>query len=179
MRRTVPSLVLAAVLAAVLAVCVSSAASAKPHPDHASVNDKAGDAPAAIDLVSANYRITKREARYRVKVRDLGETGLFAFEIWPLTDAWDRLAVHREGGRTVAKVYYIDASLEHSPDPVPHLVKCPELQVSWRTKSNEILVTWPIKCRIASKPYTRPFEFHVFSRLGSVHDATPARTLDF
>src|SRR4029450_989398 len=108
MRRTVPSLVLAAAIGAVLAAPGMSSASAKPHPDHASVTDRAGDAPAGVDLRSGTYFISKREARFTARVKDLTETTFLAFEIWPLNEGWDRVAVFRENGRTVAKVYWID-----------------------------------------------------------------------
>ena len=183
MRRTLPSLVLAAALAAGLAVSGSGAASAKPHPDHASVKDKSGDRPAGIDLVSGSYFISKREARFTAKVRNLTDTTFLAFEIWPLNEGWDRLAVYRERGRTVAKVYWIDNSLEDSNKPVPHLVKCPGLKVSWQASKDKVSVVWPGKCLVMSRPYALPFEFHVFSRFGGVRnsrtDALPARTLDF
>ena len=183
MLRTLSSVVLASALAVGLAVSAPGAASAKPHPDHASVKDKVGDRRAGIDLVAGSYFISKREARFTARVRDLTDRTFLAFEIWPLNEGWDRLAVYRERGRTVAKVYWIDNSLVDSPDPVPHPVKCPSLKVSWQPARNKVSVTWPVRCRVMSRPYSRPFEFHVFSRFGGVRnsptDALPARTLDF
>ena len=116
-------------------------------------------------------------------MRDLTDTTFLAFEIWPLTDAWDRLAVFKENGKVVGKVYFVDNSLEDSNQPVPHLVKCRDLQVRWHEASSSVSVVWPQSCRQASRPSTLPFEFHVFSRFGGVrnspHDSLPARTLGF
>jgi hypothetical protein len=182
MRRTSCSLV-AALLAAGLAVAGSGPASAKPHPTHARVHDRSGDAPAGVDLVSGTYGVNRRQATFTATVRNLTDTTFLAFEIWPLTDAWDRLAVFKEHGKVVGRVYFVDNSLEDSNHPVPHLVKCPDLQVRWHDASNSVSVVWPASCRQASRPSTLPFEFHVFSRFGSArssaHDSLPARTLGF
>jgi hypothetical protein len=170
-------------MALVLAASGSGVASAKPHPSRASVTDRAGDAPTGIDLVSGTYSIARKQARFTAKVTNLTETTFLAFEIWPLTDAWDRLAVYRENGKTVGKVYFVDNGDENSTVPVPHLVKCPGLKVSWQPSRNQVSVTWPSTCLQASRPYTLPFQFHVFSRFGGVKnsktDALPPRTLDF
>ena len=183
MRRPLRSLVLALVTALALAVSGSGAAQAKPHPNHASVSDRAGDVAAGIDLVSGTYFVSKGEARFTAKVKRLTETTFLAFEISPLNEGWDRLAVYRENGRTVGKVYWIDNSLEDSNQPVPHAVKCPGLKVSWNFRTDRVTVTWPSKCLVMSKPYSLPFVFQVFSRFGGVtnspSDELPGRTLDF
>jgi hypothetical protein len=182
MRRTVSCLA-SAVLAAGLAASGAGAASAKPHPTHARVHDRPGDAPAGVDLLSGTYGVSRQQATFTATVRDLTDTTFLAFEIWPLTDAWDRLAVFKDHGKVVGKVYFIDNSLEDSDKPVPHLVKCKNLQVRWHAANNSVSVVWPASCRQASRPSTLPFEFHVFSRFGGVrnspHDALPARTLGF
>ena len=182
MRSLVTSVAIA-VLAVGLTVPGASPASAKPHPTHARVHDRAGDAPAGVDLLSGTYGISRRQATFTATVRDLTDKTFLAFEIWPLTDAWDRLAVFKENGKVVGKVYFIDNSLEDSNKPVPHLVACKDLQVRWHTASNSVSVVWPASCRQASRPSTLPFEFHVFSRFGGVrnsaHDSLPARTLGF
>src|SRR3954447_264524 len=128
MRRTSTALV-TAVLAGCLAVSGSGPASAKPHPSHARVHDPSGDAPAGVDLVSGTYGIIRQQATFTATVRKLTDTTFLAFEIWPLTDAWDRLAVFKAHGKVVGRVYFVDNSLEESDHPVPHLVRCPDLQV--------------------------------------------------
>ncbi|HET6937521.1 MAG TPA: hypothetical protein VFI19_02900 [Nocardioides sp.] len=182
MRRT-SSVVVTAVLAMGLAWTGSGPAIAKPHPSHARVHDPSGDAPAGVDLVSGTYGVIRQQATFTAKVRDLTDTTFLAFEIWPLTDAWDRLAVFKEHGKVVGRVYFVDNSLEDSNEPVPHLVKCRNLQVRWHEASNSVSVVWPQSCRQASRPSALPFEFHVFSRFGGVrnspHDSLPARTLGF
>jgi len=182
MRRT-PASVAIALLVLGLTVSGAGAASAQAHPDHASVHDRAGDAPAGVDLLSGSYSISKQQAKFTAKVRGLTDTTFLAFEVWPLTDAWDRLAVFKEDGKVVGKVYFVDNSLEDSDKPVPHPVMCRNLKVHWDAASNTVSVVWPSFCRQASRPSTLPFEFHVFSRLGglrnSPHDSLPARTLDF
>src|SRR4051812_27733940 len=136
MRRT-SSAVLAVVLALGVAASGSGPADAKPHhPSHARVHDRAGDAPAGVDLVSGTYGIIRQQATFTATVRDLTDRTFLAFEIWPLTDAWDRLAVFKEHGKVVGRVYFIDNSLEDSDQPVPHLVKCPGLQVRWHPARN-------------------------------------------
>jgi len=183
MPRPLPSLVLAAAMALALALSGSGAAHAKAHPDHASVRDRTGEVAPGVDLVSGTYFVSKGEARFTAKVKRLTETTFLAFEISPLNEGWDRLAVYRENGRTVGKVYWIDNSLEDSNEPVPHPVKCPGLKVSWNFRTDRVTVTWPSKCLVMSKPYSLPFVFQVFSRLGgakhSPSDELPARTLDF
>src|SRR4051812_44228843 len=181
MRRT--SLLIAVLPALVLTASSMSPASADGHPSHARVHDPSGDAPAGVDLVSGTYGIIRTQATFTAKVRDLSDTTFLAFEIWPLTDAWDRLVVFKENGKVVGRVYFVDNSLEDSNQPVPHLVRCPDLQVRWHEASSSVSVVWPQSCRQASRPSTLPFEFHVFSRLGGVrnspHDSLPARTLGF
>jgi hypothetical protein len=182
MRRT-SSVVVTAVLAVGVALSGSGPASAESHPSHARVHDRSGDAPAGVDLLSGTYTVSRRQATFSATVRDLTDTTFLAFEIWPLTDAWDRLAVFKENGRVVGRVYFVDNSLEESDQPVPHLVRCPGLEVRWHDANSSVSVVWPASCRQASRPSTLPFEFHVFSRFGgrrnSPHDALPVRTLDF
>jgi hypothetical protein len=182
MRRALCSVV-TAILAVGLAGAAPGAASAKPHPDHARVHDRSGDAPAGVDLLSGTYTVNRRQATFTAKVRDLTATTFLAFEIWPLTDAWDRLAVFKENGKVVGRAYFVDNSLEDSDEPVPHLVKCRNLEVRWHAANNSVSVVWPASCRQASRPSTLPFEFHVFARFGGVrnspHDSLPARTLGF
>ena len=183
MRRTVPSVVLAIAIALVLAGSGAGIASAKAHPSRASVNDRAGDRPAGIDLVSGTYSASRSQARFSARVRNLTDATFLAFEISPLNEGWDRVAVYRENGRTVGKVYWIDNSLVNSNQPVPHAVKCPGLKVSWNTRTDRVSVTWPQACMVMSRPYALPFVFQAFSRFGGVKnsstDALPARTLDF
>lgn len=179
MRRPVPALLLAAVLTVILTLAGSSPSVAKPHPDHASVKDKVGDAPAGIDLIRARYAISKERARFSVKVKDLRKTTFLAFEIWPLAAAWDRISVYREKGKTVGKVYFVD----NEEEPTPYLRKCPGLKVTWKSAINRVSVRVPRSCLRASRPYAAPYEFHTFSRFGGVanskRDSMPAKTLDY
>jgi hypothetical protein len=178
MRRSLPSLLLALVMALALVGSGSGAASATPHPNHASVTDRAGDAPAAIDLLSGTYRIGRSGAQWSVRVKGLTETTFLAFEVWPLTSAWDRIAVFREHGRTVGKVYFVD----NEEETKPYLRKCPGLEVTWSFATDKVTVRAPFSCLQASAG-APPYEFHVFSRIGGVKsspgDFLPKKTLDF
>src|SRR4051794_34785611 len=132
MRRTVPPLALALAIALLLALPGSGSASgsasgragAKPQPTHATVNDKAGDAPAQIDLLQGKYALSKQGASFTVKVKELTETTFLALEVWPLNSGWDRLAVFRENGKTVGKLYFVD----NEEEPTPYLRKCQGLK---------------------------------------------------
>jgi hypothetical protein len=178
MRRTVPALVLALVVALALVASDAAPATAKPHPDHASVTDPTGDAPAAIDLMSGTYRVDRSGAEWSVRVKDLSETTFLAFEIWPLQSAWDRIAVFRERGKTIGKVYFVD----NEEETKPYLRKCAKLKVTWSFSTNRVTVKAPFSCLQASAG-APPYEFHVFSRIGGVKnspgDFLRARTLDF
>jgi hypothetical protein len=180
MRRPVLSLLLAAVLTVLLAVSGPGPAAAKPYPDHVSVKDKAGDAPARVDLLSGTYAISNGTARWSAKVENLTETTFFAFEIWPLAAAWDRVAVYRENGETVGKVYFVD----NEESPTPYVRECPRLKVSWKFAKNRVSVQVPRHCLQASKSSgSAPYEFHTYSRIGGQkhgpRDALPAKTLDY
>jgi hypothetical protein len=182
MRRTLPAfvpLLTAAAVTLALALSGAGAASAKPkHPDHASVTDKRGDAPAGIDLLSGTYSITKRKAVWSVRLAKLTETTFVAFESWPLNSAWDRITVFRENGRTVGRVYDIN----NEEAPTPYLVKCPGLKVTWKPAQAKVRVVVPRGCMQASLPGYGPYEFHVFSRFGGRSggpgDSMRAKTLD-
>ena len=63
MRRT-SSAVLAMLLSVGLALSGSGPASAKPHPTHARVHDRSGDAPAGVDLLSGTYGVNRRQATF-------------------------------------------------------------------------------------------------------------------
>ena len=176
MRRILPAIVLA--LTAAISLAGSGAAHAKPHPSHATVGDAAGDAPAAIDLLSGSYLVGRSGAKWTVRVKALSEQTFLAFEIWPLTSAWDRIAVYREHGKTVGKVYFVD----NEEETKPYLRKCSKLKVTWSFGSDKVTVKAPFSCLQASAG-APPYEFHVFSRLGGVKngpgDFLHARTLDF
>jgi hypothetical protein len=178
MRRSLPALVLALVGSLVLVAAGSAPAAAKPHPDHASVTDPTGDAPAAIDLMSGTYRVGRSGAEWSVRVKALSETTFLAFEVWPLTSAWDRIAVFREHGKTVGKVYFVD----NEEETKPYLRKCAKLKVTWSFSTDKVTVKAPFSCLQASAG-APPYEFHVFSRIGGVKnspgDFLQARTLDF
>ena len=143
---------------------------AASHP--ARVHDRSGDAPAGVDLLSGTYGVNRRQATFTARVRDLTDTTFLAFEIWPLTDAWDRLAVFKENGKVVGKVYFVDNSLEDSNQPVPHLVKCRDLQVRWhQAAAPSASLAAVLPTGIARLDL--PFELHVFS--GSAACGLPAR----
>jgi hypothetical protein len=180
MRRTLPSIVLGFVMALALVGSWSGPASAKPHPNHATVNDKPGDAPAGIDLLQAKYAVTKQTASFSVKVEQLTATTFIAFEMWPLAEGWDRIAIYRENGKLVHKLYFVD----NEEGPVPHQNSCKALKASWNTSTDIVTASVPISCLQASRSGgADPFEFHTFSRFGGVphsrSDAMPARTLDY
>ena len=176
MRRT---MFMAVLLLTLLLPLGNTAASAKSYPDHVSVNDKVGDAPARVDLLSGTYAISSGTARWSAKVKDLTETTFLAFEIWPLAAAWERVAVYRENGKTVGKVYFVD----NEESPTPYVRSCPRLKVSWKFAKNRVSVQVPRHCLQASKSGgAAPYEFHAYSRIGGQkhgpHDALPAKTLD-
>jgi hypothetical protein len=149
-------------------------------PSKATVSDKARDAPAAIDLTSVTYTVTRQRTTFRASVRDLTRgKGLVAFESWPLTSAWDRIAIRRVDGRTVAKVYFVDNDLEDSDKPVPTRTPCPGLEVTWRPRADTVSAVVPASCLRASRPDSRPFEMHTFTRLGDKRDTVRAVTLDY
>jgi len=185
MRRTVPALVpalvpvlVAVVVSLALALSGSSTAAARSgHPSHASVTDKAGDAPAGIDLLSGTYSISKRKAVWSVRLKRLTETTFLAFESWPLNSAWDRITVFREHGRTVGRVYDVN----NEEEPTPYLIKCKGLEVTWKPSEAKVRVVVPRSCMQASAPGYGPYEFHVFSRFGgggSGGDTMKPKTLD-
>lgn len=179
MRRPSPTLLLAATLTAVLALAGPSPSAAMA-PNHASVKDKVGDAPAGIDLVSARYAISKKRASFSVRVKSLTETTFLAFEISPLAAGWDRIAVYREKGKTVGKVYFVD----NEDEPTPYLRKCPGLDVSWSFADDRVSVVVPHKClQASSSGGANPFVFQTYSRFGGVanskRDAMPKKTLDY
>ena len=156
-----------------------AAEAARALPSRATVTDKAGDAPKVIDLLGSTYSISRSRATFRTTLKDLDDKTFVAFEIWPLEAAWDRIAIKRVKGRTVAQVWFVDNDLEDSDKPVPHRTACPGLEVHWRPKVNRVAATVPSSCLRASRPSSRPFEFHTFSRLGRKHDAVPKVTLDY
>jgi hypothetical protein len=162
MRRPILPLVLTAVLAVALLLSGAGTATAKPKSDRASVTDKAGDAPAGIDLLSGSYSISNKFAVWSVKVKKLTETTFLAFESWPLNSAWDRIAVFRENGKTVGRVYFVD----NEEETTPYLRKCPGLQVTWRFDTDKVRIVVPRSCMQASGRFDGPYEFHVFSRFG-------------
>ncbi len=170
---------LVAALLAASGVAALPAAAQRGLPDHASVSDEVGDAPRVIDLTSARYSISRERATFSAHVRDLSARTFVAFEIWPLTSAWDRIAIKRVDGRTVARVWFIDNDLQDSDEPVPHRTRCPGLEVVWRPRVDRVSATVPSACLRASRPSARPFEFHTFTRLGDRHDAMPKVTLDY
>jgi hypothetical protein len=175
----VPARALAAVLlsAGLAASTIPVAEAALPN--RATVTDKVGDAPRAIDLKSSTYSITRERATFSTTVRELTARTFIAFEVWPLTSAWDRIAIRRVDGKTVARVFFIDNDLQDSDEPVPYRTRCPGLQVTWRPRVDRVTATVPAACLRASQPNARPFEFHTFSRLGEKHDAMPKVTLDY
>ncbi len=179
--RTVSALVLAVtgLLASALPAQSVVVAARADLPDRAHVTDRVGDAPRAIDLRSATYSVSRERATFRTTVRRLGPRTFVAFEIWPLTSAWDRIAIRRVDGRTVAKVWFIDNDLQDSNEPVAHRTRCPGLKVAWRPKVDRVAASVPAACLRASRPSARPFEFHTFTRLGRKHDAMPRVTLDY
>jgi len=168
MRRSLPSIGLAIAVALVLALPGSGSATAKPKPTRATVNDKAGDAPAQIDLLQGKYVLTKKGASFEVRVKQLSETTFLAFEVHPLSVGWDRLAIYRENGRTVGKLYYIDTEEEITP----YLSKCPGLKLSWSSSADTVTAFIPMGCMQASasaSPGEHGFEVH--SRIGGVKNS--------
>lgn len=164
MRRL---LVLALLALVAPASGAAHAAEAAPRPpDRASVHDRAGDAPASIDLLSARYSMGKRTATFEVKVRELGDDTFLAFEVWPLNSSWDRLAVYREGGRTVGRVYFVD----NEEETTAYLRRCTAVRITWDEQRDEVSATWPRRCMQSSQPGYGPYEFHVFSRVAGVAD---------
>ncbi|HCB04755.1 MAG TPA: hypothetical protein DEQ43_11005 [Nocardioides bacterium] len=182
MRRPLPAVVpvlTAVAVSLVLTLSGSASVAAKPkHPDHASVTDKRGDAPAGIDLLSGTYSITRKKAVWSVRLARLTETTFVAFESWPLNSAWDRIAVFREGGKTVGRVYFVD----NEEETTPYLRKCPGLKITWKPSKAKVRVVVPRGCMQASLPGYGPYEFRVFSRFGGSRggpgDTMRVKTLD-
>ena len=178
MRRSL-ALVLTLLVALVVGVTGSAPAVAKPPSDSATVKDKAGDAPAGIDLLSGSYFISPKKAVFSVRLEKLTDTTFLAFEVWPLNSAWDRVAVYRENGKTVGKVYFVD----NEEETTPYLRKCPGLKVAWKAAKDKVRIVVPRRCLQASTPGSNPYEFRVFSRFGgdpgSARDAMPVKTLDY
>lgn len=162
MRRCLLALALTSALALGLLLPAADPAVASGKSDSASVTDKAGDAPVGIDLLSGTYSISSRKAVWSVRVKKLTETTFLAFESWPLTSAWDRIAVFRENGKTVGRVYFVD----NEEETTPYLRKCPGLRVTWRFDTGKVRVVVPRSCMQASQPGSGPYEFHTFSRFG-------------
>jgi hypothetical protein len=179
-RALVPALVLALLISLVAGSGTSPAAApAAPAKDAARVKDKAGDAPAGIDLRRARYSMSKKEAVFKVKLAKLTPRTFLALEIWPLTSAWDRIAVYREKGRTVGKVYFVD----NEEETIAYPRKCPGLEVTWNAAKRKVSAVVPGSCLQASQPNAAPYEFRVFSRFGgdpdSARDTMPKVTLDY
>ena len=183
MRR---SLSLPVTLAAASALALSpvglapvAAGAPSGYPSHASVTDKAGDAPAGIDLLSGSFSISRKKATFSVRVKKLTDTTFIAFESWPLASAWDRIAVYRENGRTIGKVYFVD----NEEETTPYLRKCRGLRVTWRPSVGKVRAVVPGRCMQASQPGSGPYEFHVFSRFGGVSgsagDTMRVKKLDY
>jgi hypothetical protein len=171
--------VVAALLAAALASAVIVGPAQAALPSRATVNDRVGDAPAAIDLRSVTYSVNRERTVFRASLRDLNARSFVAFESWPLTSAWDRIAIRRVDGRTVARVYFVDNDLQDSDVPVATRTRCPGLEVSWRPYADVVSAVVPARCLRASRPDTRPFELHTFTRLGDRRDTAPKVTLDY
>jgi len=154
---------------------------AEPRSDHATVKDPVGDAPATIDLVSGDYALSRKQVGFEVRVKELSESTFLAFEVHLNLDAWDRIAVYREHGRTVAKVYFVDT--EDNPPPHPAPRACPGLKVSWSSARDTVSLTAPVSCLQGTESEAPPGYFHVYSRIGgmsgSPRDTMPRRTLDY
>ena len=180
MRRTA-ALVLSVLLVPALSLAMSTGGAASAAlPDHVTVKDKAGDAPAGIDLLRATYTVSKKQATFSVRVADLTDTTFIAFEMWPLAAGWDRIAVYRENGKLVHKLYYVD----NEEEPTPYLRACKKLTTTWTPSTNVVTASVPIACLQASRSGgANPFEFHTFSRFGGTKngpgDAMPKKTLDY
>ena len=179
MQRIV-ALALAVLAFPAIAAAGADPASAKPLPNRASVTDRSGDAPAGIDLLRATYTVSKQQASFSVQVKQLADDTFIAFEMWPLAEGWDRIAIYREDGRLVRKLYFVD----NEEGPVPHENRCQRLKATWSYASDTVTASVPISCLQASRSGgADPFEFHTFSRFGGVKnspgDAMPPRTLDY
>ena len=170
MRRTSPPSVgaLALALALLLGVPGWVSAAGKPQPTHATVKDKAGDAPAAIDLLQGTYALAKKGVSFTVKVKALSETTFLAMEVHPLNSGWDRLAVYRENGKTVGKVYFIDTEEEVTP----YLRTCKGLKLSWSFSADTVTAFVPMSC-LQSTQSASPGEhgFEVYSRIGGMKNS--------
>ena len=170
---------LAAVLLAVGLAATTVPVAQADLPYRATVTDKVGDAPAAIDLKSVTYVVTREHTTFRASIRDVNARTFVAFESWPLTSAWDRIAIRRVDGRTVARVFFVDNDLQDSDEPVATRVRCPGLEVAWRPRAEVVSAVVPAGCLRASRPDSRPYEMHTFTRLGEKKDTAPKVTLDY
>lgn len=179
-----PGLPVLTVVAALTAALVPASA-ASAYPASAKVTDKKGDAPLGADLVSGRYSMTVGSAKrvtFSVRLTKLTDASFLAFEIHPEAEGWDRIAVYRENGKTVAKMYLIDTGEEYPvPTPVPRA--CPDLSVTWAPGRAEVTVIVPWRCFQAASSAYPPFELQAYARLGGqpngVRDALPAKDMQF
>lgn len=180
-----PLLTVVSALTAALVPAAAPSSAASAYPSFAKVTDKKGDAPLGADLVSGRYSMTVGSAKrvtFSVRLTKLTDASFLAFEIHPEAEGWDRIAVYRENGKTVAKMYLIDTGEEYPvPTPVPRA--CPDLSVTWAPGRAEVTVIVPWRCFQAASSAYPPFELQAYARLGGqpngVRDALPAKNMQF
>lgn len=164
-----------AALGLLLALAPTSPAAARPDGDRASVVDKVGDAPKAIDITAARFAITKKRIRFRVDVSDLGRSGLFRLTISPINSVSDRIDVRRVAGKVRAQYYLVDH--DTSP-PTLYPRPCKSMTTSWRPGTDRLRVSLPAWCTSSTEGYG-PYEFQATGLLGASSDRSPTKKLNY
>jgi len=128
----------------VVVALVAALLMASPGASHAatgSVKDPKGDAPKAIDITSLKVVNSKKAIKGTIKVRNLGNKGLF-------TTAWVRpdgtlpnygVNIQKKKGKTKATLVKIAGGGAKK-------VKCAGLKATWKAPKNTVTFKVPQKC---------------------------------
>ncbi len=173
MRR----LALVTIVVAVIAPLAPGSALAGPgnNGDSGTVVDKKGDALRAVDITRARFAISQKKIRFAVRVRDLGNPGLFRLTIFPLNSVSDRIDVRRVKGKARAQLYRID---HETTPPTAYPRRCKRMTVAWRKRTDRLVVALPAVCTSSTVGYG-PYIFQAAGILGGSTDRSPAKKLNY